>query len=45
MDYQTPRLDVVGSASELIQAYVGPRYDGDGYIYSFGQVCSSLEEE
>jgi hypothetical protein len=38
-------MDEAGSASELIQAHAGPRYDGDGYIWSLGFVCSPLEEE
>jgi hypothetical protein len=43
--YETPKVDEIGSASELIQAYFGPRYDGGGYVDSFGFVCSPLEEE
>jgi hypothetical protein len=45
MPYETPKMDEVGVASELIQAMYGPYYDGDAYIYSFGLVCSPLEEE
>jgi hypothetical protein len=45
MNYETPTVEVVGPASELIQAYVGPRYDGDGYALSQGFACSALEEE
>jgi hypothetical protein len=45
MKYETPRIDDVGPARELIQAYIGPRYDGDGSIFSQGAVCSPLEEE
>ena len=45
MVYEAPKMDEVGTASELIKAYAGPYYDGDGYIYSFGLVCSPLEEE
>ena len=44
MNYEPPTLVVMGSASELIQAYVGPRIDGDGYQFSLA-VCSPLEEE
>jgi hypothetical protein len=43
--YESPRMDEVGTASELIQAYAGPRYDGGAYIFSFGLICSQLEEE
>jgi hypothetical protein len=45
MEYETPTVEVVGPASELIQAYAGPRYDGNGYIYSQGFTCSALEAE
>jgi hypothetical protein len=45
MRYETPTMDQVGTARELIQAYIGPRYDGDGSIYSLGLVSSQLEEE
>lgn len=43
--YQTPEINQVGSASELIKAYAGPRYDGGAYLNSQGFVCSPLEEE
>jgi hypothetical protein len=45
MRYDVPTMEQVGVASELIQAYLGPRYDGDGYTWSYGAVCSPLEEE
>jgi hypothetical protein len=45
MNYETPTVEVVGLASELIQAYAGPRTDGDGYAYSQGLTCSALEQE
>jgi hypothetical protein len=45
MKYETPTVEVVGPASELIQAYAGPRTDGDGYAFSLGLTCSALEEE
>jgi hypothetical protein len=45
MKYETPTVEVVGTASELIQASNGPRTDGDGYIYSQGLTCSALEED
>jgi hypothetical protein len=44
MEYQTPSIEVVGPASELIQAYFGPRIDGDGYQFSLA-ISSPLEEE
>ena len=43
--YEMPEMDVIGSASELVQAYAGPYYDGGGYIFSLGLVCGPLEEE
>jgi len=33
MDYEAPVLEMVGSASELIQAYAGPT-DGGGWAFS-----------
>lgn len=46
MDYEAPSIEVVGSASELIQVHLGPRYDGGPYSFSQGfTVCSPLEEE
>ena len=43
MDYEAPRLEVVGSASELIQAFFGPHSDGDGYQFSQGLICDPRE--
>jgi hypothetical protein len=34
MDYEAPALEMVGSASELIQAYAGPTTDGGGWAFS-----------
>jgi hypothetical protein len=34
MDYEAPVLEMVGSASELIQAYAGPTTDGGGWAFS-----------
>jgi hypothetical protein len=45
MEYTTPVIEVAGPARELIQAYAGPRTDGDGYIYSQGLVSNLTEEE
>ena len=45
MRYEMPTIEQVGAASALIQAYLGPRDDGDGYIYSQGAFCGLLEEE
>mgnify|MGYP001235210367 CR=1 FL=1 len=43
MEYTTPVIEVAGPARELIQASMGPRTDGDGYIYSQGLVCNPEE--
>jgi hypothetical protein len=45
MEYEAPTVEVVGQASELIQAYLGPRTDGDGYTFSQGFADSGLEED
>ncbi len=45
MEYEAPEVEEVGPASNLIQNYVGPRYDGDGYEFSQGAVCSAIAEE
>lgn len=44
MDYEAPVVKVVGSASELIQTYLGPRFDGAAWIFSQGAISSVLEE-
>jgi hypothetical protein len=44
MEYSEPVIDVAGPASELVQAYVGPRSDGDGYQFSQGGFICSPEE-
>ena len=45
MKYEAPTVEVMGSASEVIQAYFGPDTDGGGYAFSRGAMCSPLEEE
>jgi hypothetical protein len=45
MIYETPEVDVIGTASDLIQNFAGPRTDGDGREFSQGAICSSIEEE
>ena len=45
MEYEAPEVEVVGPASYLIQNFIGPRYDGDGYALSEGAVASAIEEE
>jgi hypothetical protein len=45
MSYETPEVDVIGTASDLIQNFAGPRTDGDGLQFSQGAICSSIEEE
>lgn len=44
MDYETPVVEIVGEASELIQTYFGPRIDGGGWQLSQGLIWSVLEE-
>ena len=36
MNYEAPTIELIGQASELIQAFYGPRSDGDAYAFSFG---------
>jgi hypothetical protein len=43
--YESPVVDVVGSASALIQNFMGPYYDGDAYQLSLGAISSSIEAE
>jgi len=45
MEYEAPALEVVGSASELVQNFAGPRTDGDGFEFSQGAMCSGIEEK
>lgn len=45
MDYEAPAVEVVGTASNLIQNYMGPWTDGDGHTFSQGAMCSNIEEE
>lgn len=45
MDYEAPAFEVIGRASELIQAHAGPQNDGGGWQFSQGLICSPLEEE
>lgn len=45
MNYETPAVEVIGPASELIQNYFGPQTDGGGYTFSQGAVIAPLEEE
>ena len=45
MEYENPTIEVVGSPSDLIQNYVGPRYDGDGEFFSQMAICNGIEEE
>jgi hypothetical protein len=43
MEYSAPVIEVSEPARELIQAYVGPHSDGDGYQLSLGLVCNPEE--
>jgi len=42
MEYEAPVVELMGQASEMIQASCGPRYDGDGYLFSWG--CQALDQ-
>lgn len=42
MNYESPTVELIGSASDLIQFLCGPRADGGPY--SFSQGCHSMEE-
>ena len=44
MEYEAPSIEVLGSPSDLIQNFFGPRYDGDGYAFSETAICNSIEE-
>lgn len=45
MDYEAPVVEMVGPANELVQNYMGPSIDGDGYALSLGWTRSTIEEE
>jgi hypothetical protein len=45
MKYETPVLEVVGTASELIQATQGPLNDGGPYQLSMGFIAHTMLEE
>ncbi len=44
MDYHTPTVDVIESASQVIEAYFGPSNDGGGYAFSQGALGIALLE-
>ncbi len=45
MDCQAPTIDVIESATQLIQAFTGPFDDGGGYQFSMGGCHAALEAE
>lgn len=46
LEYTTPEVEIVGSGSELVQAFFGPHNDGGFHSLSMmAALCSSLEEE
>ncbi len=45
MDYAPPTVDVIESATQLIQFFVGPSVDGNGLPNSLGGCNSLLEVE
>jgi hypothetical protein len=42
MNYESPTVELIGSASDLIQNLCGPRPDGGPFQFSQG--CHSMEE-
>ncbi len=45
MHYETPTIDVIESASQVIEASNGPFSDGGGYQFSMGWSAAPLEAE
>lgn len=45
MAYEEPKAEVAGKASELVQAEMGPYYDGGAYSLSMGAVAQTATEE
>ena len=45
MEYTTPEVEVVGTGSELVQAFFGPFTDGGFHSLSLGAICGRLDEE
>lgn len=45
MGYEAPSVDVIGTASDLIQNYMGPWTDGDGNAFSAPHIGTGIEEE
>jgi hypothetical protein len=45
MEYTTPEIEVVGTGSDLIQAFFGPYTDGGLHSLSLGAVSPQLDEE
>lgn len=43
--YETPELEVVGPASELIQAFLGPHNDLGATYLSLGAISPPFEED
>jgi hypothetical protein len=42
--YETPQLDVIGKASDLIQGSIGTNPDTDGTLVAHPMVATMLEE-
>lgn len=45
MNYAAPEVEVIGTGSELVQAFVGPFTDFGAYSLSLGFPASSLNED
>ena len=45
MEYSSPDVEVMGTGSDLVQAFAGPNNDGGAHTLSFMAVYTSLDEE
>jgi hypothetical protein len=44
MGYDAPEIEVMGTGSELVQAFVGPHSDFGAYALSLGATMNIVEE-
>ena len=45
MEYVVPEIEVMGSGSELVQAFVGPHNDFGAFSLSLGFTSTNVEQE
>jgi hypothetical protein len=45
MEYVSPEVDLMGTGSELIEAFFGPLNDWGAYTLSLGASCGILPDE